>query len=86
MELVATFTNNNDWYLIGADFDSYIKCQTEVDECYRDKKKWTKMSILNAIRSGKFSSDRSIQEYAEKIWDLEPCKVLESVLKEGERA
>lgn len=49
---------------------------TQVDETYKDRKKWNKMSIQNAIRSGKFSSDRTIKQYAEKVWGLEPCKVL----------
>lgn len=52
----------------------------QVDEAYKDKKKWAKMSILNALRSGKFSSDRSITEYAKNIWNLEPCKVMADIL------
>ena len=42
---------------------------------YRDEKKWNKMSILNALRNGKFSSDRTIHEYSEKVWKLEPVRV-----------
>jgi starch phosphorylase len=61
MELVGTISNNNDWYLVTADFQSYIHAQNEVDATYLDKKKWTKMSILNALRTGKFSSDRTIE-------------------------
>lgn len=57
----------------------------QVDEAYKDKKKWTKMSILNAVRAGKFSSDRSIQEYAKNIWNIEPCKVIENILKEEDK-
>ena len=49
---------------------------TQVDEAYLDRKRWNKMSIMNAVRSGKFSSDRTIKEYAEKIWGIEACKVL----------
>lgn len=41
------------------------------------------MSIYNAIRSGKFSSDRSIQEYAKNIWNIEPCKVIENIIKKN---
>ena len=48
----------------------------KIDETYKDKDKWAKMSIMNALRSGKFSSDRTISEYANKIWGIEPCKVL----------
>lgn len=61
MELVGTIENNNDWYLVTADFQAYIKAQNEVDATYLDKKRWTKMSILNALRTGKFSSDRTIE-------------------------
>lgn len=64
MRLLATITNNNDYYLVGADFQSYIEAQNKVDEAYRDRKKWVKMSILNGLRTGKFSSDRTVEEYA----------------------
>ena len=61
MELVSSIMNNNDWYLVTADFQSYIEAQKSVDAAYLDKKKWTKMSILNGLRTGKFSSDRTIE-------------------------
>ncbi len=58
----------NDPYLLLADFQSYIECQDRVSEVYRDTDRWTRMSILNAARSGKFSSDRTIREYCDEIW------------------
>jgi len=64
MGLVGTITNNNDWYLVSGDFDAYIKAQDEVDKAFLNKEKWIKMTILNGIRTGKFSSDRTINEYA----------------------
>ena len=57
-----------DEYLLLADYQSYLDCQDRVGAAFRDKKKWTAMSILNVARIGKFSSDRSIREYCEKIW------------------
>ena len=63
-----TFTNQNDYYLVAHDFYGLYEIQKKIDETYRDKDKWTKMSINNAILSGKFSSDRTIHEYAEDIW------------------
>lgn len=75
MSLVSTITNNNDVYLISADFQAYIEAQKKVDETYLNKTKWTRMSILNAIRTGKFSSDRTIHEYAKHIWDIPQLKV-----------
>ncbi|KAK4841775.1 hypothetical protein QYF36_010211 [Acer negundo] len=61
-----------DYFLVGKDFPSYIECQEKVDEAYRDQKRWTKMSILNTAGSYKFSSDRTIHEYARDIWMIEP--------------
>jgi hypothetical protein len=58
-----------------ADFDDYVACQQKVDEAYRDPEHWTRMSILNSARSGVFSSDRTIHEYASHIWSVEPVKV-----------
>jgi len=62
-----------DQYLVLKDFQSYIDCQQKVSQAYIDKEHWTKMSILNVARMGKFSSDRSIREYCEKIWHLNPA-------------
>ncbi|KAL4574310.1 hypothetical protein LXL04_021139 [Taraxacum kok-saghyz] len=61
-----------DYFLVGKDFPAYIECQEEVDNAYRDQKKWTKMSILNTAGSYKFSSDRTIHQYARDIWRIEP--------------
>jgi starch phosphorylase len=60
----------HDPYLLFADYQSYVDCQDRVDATYRDEKTWNKMAILNAARMGKFSSDRSIREYSEKIWQV----------------
>ncbi len=63
---------NHDPYLVLADYQSYIDCQDRVSAAYRNREKWAEMSILNVARMGKFSSDRSIREYCEKIWNAQP--------------
>ena len=63
---------HHDNYLLMADYRSYVDCQQAVDQAYRDPAHWTRMSILNVARMGKFSSDRAIREYAGHIWHLEP--------------
>ncbi|HMD21214.1 MAG TPA: glycogen/starch/alpha-glucan family phosphorylase, partial [Alloacidobacterium sp.] len=62
---------NHDPYLLFADYQSYIDCQDQVGETYQDTEKWNKMSVLNAARMGKFSSDRSIREYSQNIWRVD---------------
>ncbi|PWA98713.1 hypothetical protein CTI12_AA015700 [Artemisia annua] len=76
-ELMGSLEGNEgygraDYFLVGKDFPAYIECQDEVDKAYRDQKKWTKMSILNTAGSHKFSSDRTIHQYARDIWTIEP--------------
>jgi starch phosphorylase len=63
---------DRDEYMLFADYQSYVDCQLRVSEAYRDQKNWTRMSILNSARAGRFSSDRSIREYCRDIWDVKP--------------
>ena len=64
-----------DPFLVLADFRAYVDCQRKVEEAWRDREGWTRSSILNVARMGFFSSDRSIREYARKIWDVESIPV-----------
>jgi starch phosphorylase len=66
---------NGDAYRLLADFQSYSDCQAQVSAAYREPERWTRMSILNVARIGKFSSDRSIREYCEQIWRVKPVKI-----------
>lgn len=64
-----------DQYYVLADFESYIEAHQKIDKYYKDSKKWTQMSLMNIARSGKFSSDRTINEYAMEIWKTIPIEV-----------
>ena len=65
----------SDEYMLLADYQSYIDCQDRVSAAYKDQDTWTRMSILNVARIGKFSSDRSIREYCAEIWKTWPVKI-----------
>ncbi|MDR2018581.1 MAG: glycogen/starch/alpha-glucan phosphorylase [Syntrophobacterales bacterium] len=64
-----------DTYFVLGDYASYIECQEEVSRVYLDDGLWARKAILNVARSGKFSSDRAVREYAEKIWGVKPVPV-----------
>ena len=62
----------HDEYLVLADYESYLECQHRAGTAFRDQVGWTRMSILNCARVGRFSSDRSIQDYGGQIWNITP--------------
>ena len=66
--------NPPDQYFVLKDLPDYIKAQKKIDEAYRDQKKWHKMALINIASSGKFSSDRTINEYAKEIWKIAPVR------------
>jgi glycogen phosphorylase len=69
--LVESLLSHDD-YLLFADYQAYVDCQRRVSAAYRDPAEWTRMSILNTARIGRFSSDRSIQDYCRDIWGISP--------------
>ena len=73
-DIIGALRSPNDPWMTIADFRSFIDAQERVNEAYRDKEHWTKMSILNTASSGKFSTDRTITEYADDIWGLTAVK------------
>ncbi|WP_138502084.1 glycogen/starch/alpha-glucan phosphorylase [Nostoc sp. PA-18-2419] len=66
---------NQDEYMLFADYQSYIECQQKVSQAYQQQENWIRMSIFNAARTGYFSSDRTIREYAQDIWHLQPVTI-----------
>jgi starch phosphorylase len=64
-----------DEYMLLADYQAYVDCQQRVSDAYRDRTNWTRMSILNSARVGRFSSDRSIRDYCRDIWDVTPMTI-----------
>jgi starch phosphorylase len=65
---------HGDHYLLLADYASYIQAQKRVELAYRDQEQWQRRSILNVANMGKFSSDRTILQYAQKIWHTRPVQ------------
>jgi starch phosphorylase len=73
--IIDALLYGGDPYMVLADFASYCACQDEVERAYRDPERWARMAILNVARAGKFSSDRTIREYAEEIWGVKAVPV-----------
>jgi starch phosphorylase len=72
--IVDSLLSHGDYYMVLADYEDYMKAQAEVDTAYGDQERWTRMSILNTASMGRFSSDRSIMEYARDIWKVSPLE------------
>lgn len=72
--ILRSLIDYNDYYMLLADLESYIAAQDRVDETYRNQKKWNRMSLVNIARSGRFSSDRAVMEYATDIWNVTPVE------------
>ena len=73
--LIDALLSQGDTYMVLADLRDYIQTQDRVDAAYRDRVGWLRKSILNVARAGKFSSDRTVREYASQIWHVDPCPI-----------
>ncbi len=73
--LFNTLTHGGDYFMLLADYADYVACQDQVDQVYRDPQEWTRRAILNVANMGKFSSDRTIDEYSKEIWGTKSIKI-----------
>jgi starch phosphorylase len=74
--LLQSVNNNRaDQYFILKDFESYMEAQKRISDAYADKKRWAKMALMNTACCGKFSSDRTIQEYVDEVWHLDKLNI-----------
>ena len=73
--ILRNLIDYNDYYMLLADLEDYCRAQDIVDATYRNAKKWNRMSLVNIARSGRFSSDRAVLEYAKNIWHIEPVNL-----------
>lgn len=83
---IADSLISSDTYKVLADFQAYCDCQDSLDKAYRDKYAWAKMSLLNTANAGFFSSDRSVKEYADRIWKLKPVDYSSKAKVDKEKA
>lgn len=73
--LLTGFGGRADEYFVLEDYQDYARAHWEIDRAYRDTERWARMAILNTAKSGKFSSDRTIRQYADEIWNLPTVKI-----------
>jgi len=74
-QIIRNLLDYNDYYMLLADLEDYCRAQDAVDAAYRDPRRWNSMSLINIARSGKFSSDRAVMEYAKNIWGISPVSL-----------
>jgi len=70
--IVESLLDRGDYFMLCADFRSYVECHERMERAYLDEDEWTRRSILSVARMGKFSSDRAVREYASEIWNVKP--------------
>ncbi len=70
--IIDNLLHHGDYFCVLADYQAYVQCQEQVSTLYRDQDEWTRRSILNTANMGKFSSDRSVMDYAQNIWGVDP--------------
>ena len=72
--IIDSLLHKGDYFLVLADYEAYVNKQAKVDELFKDQDEWNRKALLNTARVGKFSSDRTIKDYADEIWDVEVKK------------
>ena len=73
--VTGSLLHGGDYFLVLADYEDYVACQERVGLAFKDKPAWARKAILNTARVGKFSSDRTIRQYAEEVWKIQPMKI-----------